>query len=49
MEFVGATASTAPPYRFAHIRHYGIIAFDNRAVLAALQVELDNPPVAVKN
>ena len=49
VEFVRRYAQHVLPYRFVHIRHYGILAPGNRAVLAALQVELGNPPVAVKD
>lgn len=49
VEFVRRYAQHILPYRFVHIRHYGILAPGNRKVLAALQVELGNPPVAVKN
>ena len=49
MEFVRRYAQHILPYRFVHIRHYGILAPGNRKALAALQVELGNPPVVVKN
>ena len=49
MEFVRRYAQHVLPYRFVHIRHYGILAPGNRSVLAALQVELGNPPVAIRH
>ena len=49
VEFVRRYAQHILPYRFVHIRHYGILAPGNRKALAALQVELGNPPVVVKN
>ena len=49
VEFVRRYAQHILPFRFVHIRHYGILAPGNRKVLASLQVELGNPPVATKN
>lgn len=49
VEFVRRYAQHILPYRFVHIRHYGILAPGNRKVLACLQVELGNPPVATRN
>lgn len=49
VEFVRRYAQHVLPYRFVHIRHYGILAPGNREVLAALQVELGNPPVAARH
>ena len=46
VEFVRRYAQHILPFRFVHIRHYGILAPGNRKALAALQVELGNPPVA---
>lgn len=40
VEFVRRYARHVLPYRFVHIRHYGILAPGNREVLAALQTEL---------
>ena len=45
VEFVRRYAMHILPYRFVHIRHYGILAPGNRAVLAALQTLLDAAPV----
>ena len=49
VEFVSRYAQHILPFRFVHIRHYGILAPGNRKVLASLQVELGNLPVASKN
>ena len=49
VEFVRRYAQHVLPYRFVHIRHYGILAPGNREVLAALQVELGNPPVDTRH
>jgi len=49
VEFVRRYAQHVLPFRFVHIRHYGVLAPGNRKALAALQAELGNPPVAVKN
>lgn len=46
VEFVRRYAQHILPYRFVHIRHYGILAPGNRKVLAALQTELQATPVA---
>ena len=47
VEFVRRYAQHILPYRFVHIRHYGILAPGNRKVLAALQTELQATPVAL--
>ena len=44
-EFVRRYAMHILPYRFVHIRHYGILAPGNREVLAALQKALGAVPV----
>ncbi len=44
-EFVRRYAQHILPYRFVHIRHYGILAPGNRKVLATLQTELNAAPV----
>ena len=49
VEFVRRYAQHVLPYRFVHIRHYGILAPGNRKVLAVLQAELGHPPVAANN
>lgn len=49
VEFVRRYAQHVLPYRFVHIRHYGILAPGNRDLLSALQVELGNPPVATSH
>lgn len=47
-EFVRRYAMHILPYRFVHIRHYGILAPGNRGVLAALQVALEVTPVPLR-
>ena len=44
-EFIRRYAQHILPYRFVHIRHYGILAPGNRKVLATLQTELNAAPV----
>jgi len=47
-EFVRRYAMHILPYRFVHIRHYGILAPGNRAALASLQAELGAAPVPLR-
>lgn len=47
-EFVRRYALHVLPFRFVHIRHYGVLAPGNRAALAALQAELGAAPVPLR-